>query len=324
MRGIRLLCGAGLVAALIGLGLESAWAAADASWRFHTAVQVRGEYITLADIAVLTPEQTQAHGEFIIWSAPPPGKVYTLTREFLSYRLVQPGGPGEAALAPLPPVIKVKREAVEIGMAQLTEVFRRHVYDHSPWSASYLHIQVYPPLRPLFLPPGKVSYQVIPPPRCCYLGPVTLEVLILQNGILAERVKVSGTITLTRPVVCTKRSVRPRQILTEADVKLVEKEFQHLPRGGLLTDPAQVIGKALRRGLGPDTVIFPPDLFNAPLIKRGDWVTIQFEQGGLVVTARGKAREPGYVGKQIRVINSASKKELQALVVDQKTVKVEM
>lgn len=325
MRGAQLfLVGACLVVGSLGLGLKPGQADHRQPWRFQTQVRVTGEYITLADLARLTPEQAQRYGEFIIWSAPPPGEVYTLTREFLGYRLSQPGGPGKAARSQLPVVIKVKRTGVVVGMEQLGEIFRQHVCEHSPWPAEALHIQIFPPIPRLAFPPGKLSFQVISPADGNYLGQVALEVLILRDGKLENKVKLTGEVTLTRPVVCCRRNLRSREVIGVEDIKVIRREFSRLPPGGIITEPSQVIGKALKRSLRAGVVISPRDLINAPLIKRGDRVLIRFERSGLTITAKGKAREPGFVGKSIRVINCASKKELQARVINQKTVRVEL
>jgi flagella basal body P-ring formation protein FlgA len=51
-------------------------------------------------------------------------------------------------------------------------------------------------------------------------------------------------------------------------------------------------------------------------------VTVILDDHGLIITTRGVAREPGYPGRPIRMLNPKSKKEFQAQVVDAKTVKV--
>src|SRR4030067_1017912 len=62
-----------------------------------TALQCRseaaaaGEFITLNNLAELPPDLAQKYGQALIWSAPPPGQFFTLTREFLQYRLTQIG-----------------------------------------------------------------------------------------------------------------------------------------------------------------------------------------------------------------------------------------
>ncbi|OPX19642.1 MAG: flagella basal body P-ring formation protein FlgA [Desulfobacca sp. 4484_104] len=322
MLGTRLILALGIAVSLLGWGFNPGRASETESWRFLTEVQVTGDYITLADLADSIPKPAQNYGSLIIWSAPPCGEVYTLTREFLGYCLSKPKVLGKAFLPHLPPVIKVKRPGVRVEMEQLTEVFRRHVEDHSSWPAKSLEVQVMPITEPIILPPGKLTFQVIPPPRCNYLGQVTLELLILRDAQVEKKLRLTGEVSVTRPVVCTSHSLRSKKVIMPEDIKVVERKFSQLAHNAIFMDPAQVIGKAVVRDLGPGAVISPKDLLYTPLIKQGDLVTIRLEQGGLVLTAKGKARESGDRGQSIRVINCASKKELQALVIDQSTVKV--
>jgi flagella basal body P-ring formation protein FlgA len=65
-------------------------------------------------------------------------------------------------------------------------------------------------------------------------------------------------------------------------------------------------------------------LSNKPIIKRGDEVTVVLDHDGLEVSTKGVAREQGYLGKTIRLLNPKSKKEFQGLVVNAKTVRVQL
>ena len=67
---------------LILTGLLFAVEPAQGALTFKGEAQVAGDYITLANLADLTPELAQKCGSVPIWSAPPPGEVYTLTETF--------------------------------------------------------------------------------------------------------------------------------------------------------------------------------------------------------------------------------------------------
>ena len=71
------------------------------------------------------------------------------------------------------------------------------------------------------------------------------------------------------------------------------------------------IGRDLVRGRGPAR---HPE---------GDWVTILAEGGSVRVSAPGRLGKRGAPGETIRVANRASKRTVQAKVVDSKTVRVE-
>ena len=75
--------------ALLGLllGVDQAHGALT----FKGEAQIAGDYITLSHLADLPPEVAQKCGSAPVWSAPPPGEVYTLTQEFLKHRLGELG-----------------------------------------------------------------------------------------------------------------------------------------------------------------------------------------------------------------------------------------
>jgi flagella basal body P-ring formation protein FlgA len=84
------------------------------------------------------------------------------------------------------------------------------------------------------------------------------------------------------------------------------------------------VGHILAKSVGPQEIITTRHLSNQPVIKRGDRVTVVLDQDGLEVSTKGVAQEQGHLGKLIRLINPKSKKEFQGLVVDARTVKVQL
>ncbi len=54
----------------------------------------------------------------------------------------------------------------------------------------------------------------------------------------------------------------------------------------------------------------------APLVRRGDRVTITVRSKGLQIVTSGKAKQDGQLGEMIRVMNLESKKNVYAEVVN--------
>ena len=61
----------------------------------------------------------------------------------------------------------------------------------------------------------------------------------------------------------------------------------------------------------------------APIVNRGDMVTILAESGDLKVTVPGMVLERGYLGEVIRVQNFMSKRRIYARVINSPTVMVD-
>jgi flagella basal body P-ring formation protein FlgA len=258
-----------------------------------------------------------------VWTAPPPGEVYTLTQEFLRYRLEQLGLQELLGEAGLPAAIQVRQTGVLLKGEEVAAAFTRYVKEHSPYPPNNLTIEVFPLKEAVILPAPQVTLEPISPRSDKLLGNVTLEMVILHEGQPINRLKVSGQVRLKRLVVCAVRPLRPQNVIAPEDVQVIPREMTSV-NNDFFHSPEQVVGQVLSKGVGPQEIITPRHLSQQPLIKRGDLVTVVFDQDGLEISTKGVAREQGYLGKTIRLLNPRSKKEFQGLVVDAKTVKVQL
>jgi flagella basal body P-ring formation protein FlgA len=64
------------------------------------------------------------------------------------------------------------------------------------------------------------------------------------------------------------------------------------------------------------------EIESRPLVQKGSAVFIIAESAQLKISVRGEALEHGDQGETIRVRNTSSRREVRAVVVDRKTVKV--
>lgn len=309
-----------LILAVLLLGADLAHGALT----FKSEAQVAGDYITLSNLADLPPELAQKCGSALVWSAPPPGQIYTLTQEFLRYRLGQMGLSQYFQEVSLPAAIQVRQTGVLLKGEDVAAVFRRYVQEHNPYPPDNLHIEVFPLKKPIILPDAEVTLKALPPRNDKLLGDVILEIVVLHQGQPLKRVKVKGVVRLKRLVVCTTRPLRAQETIGPGDIQVMPREVTGLNLDDFYSSADQVLGHILAKSLGPQEIITSRHLSNQPIIKRGDEVTVVLDQDGLEISTKGVAREQGYLGKNIRVLNPKSKKEFQALVVNAKTVKVQL
>jgi flagella basal body P-ring formation protein FlgA len=289
---------------------------------FRASAEAAGEYVFLKDIAELSPEMTQTCGHVQIWTAPPPGEIYPLTKEFLHHRLTQLGLGGLMEQSALPPVIQVRQTGVLLSNDQVAAAFRRHVLARSHWLEKQLRIEVFPLAEPVLMPDNNLSLEVLPSKNERLVGEVILEMALMRQGQAYKRLKVTGKVSLEREVVCTVRHLAPQTPIGPGDVRLSRREVTHLGAEEFFVSLDQVIGRIVAKPLGPQEMVTQRHLSQQPLINRGDEVTVLLDDQGLIISTKGVAREPGYPGRAIRMLNPKSKKEFQAQVVDAKTVKV--
>ena len=60
------------------------------------------------------------------------------------------------------------------------------------------------------------------------------------------------------------------------------------------------------------------------VVDKGKQVVLLFKARGFNISAAGETREKGYVGTAVKAINVSSKKEVRGVLIDERTVKVEL
>lgn len=141
------------------------------------------------------------------------------------------------------------------------------------------------------------------------------------SGVRQWRLFVPVKVTLRQSVVVAALPLERGKVLAPGDVLLAERELGAI-NGGYLTSTEAVAGQVLRRAV-PAGAALAPALLEAPvLVRRGQAVTVQAKSGALTVQAPAVARGDGALGQVIEVQNVSSKKILQAIVKNEKTVEI--
>jgi flagella basal body P-ring formation protein FlgA len=83
--------------------------------------------------------------------------------------------------------------------------------------------------------------------------------------------------------------------------------------GDNLDNPAQAIGKSARHPVRAGALVEPYDLASPKLIHAGDAVEVSYENDGVVLTLEAKATSDATLGDTVEVINTASKKTIEAV-----------
>lgn len=144
---------------------------------------------------------------------------------------------------------------------------------------------------------------------------------LISLGERQASLRVSGLVVEMREVAVLTRAVKSGEPITAADVALERR-----PREGSPPDAqanlAALAGEVAQRALGAGAVLRTGDTAPPELVARGEAVSIVYETPGVSLTMRGQANEAGRLGATVSVVNIASKKVLQAVVVGPARVSV--
>jgi flagella basal body P-ring formation protein FlgA len=171
------------------------------------------------------------------------------------------------------------------------------------------------------VPPGKVTMNLVRKSTARLAGYVRLNAIVRVNGIEQNNVQLSSWVDVFESVVCTSRDLKRKDIIKKDDVYLVRKNISRMPPE-TMSELSKVIGLMIKHNVKADSSIKEWMLEKAPVVERGDMVTVLAETGGLKVTVPGKIMETGYLGELVRVQNAMSKKEIYARVINHLTVMV--
>jgi flagella basal body P-ring formation protein FlgA len=126
-----------------------------------------------------------------------------------------------------------------------------------------------------------------------------------------QATRYTGTAVETIDVVTVDHPIEHGELLKVSDLTTVRRPKTD---GTVVTDPRAAAGLAARRQLLPGQPIHDGDLMKPALVQRNDVVTIFYEVPGISLTLRGQAQDSGALGDTINVINTQSKRVMQAVV----------
>ncbi len=172
------------------------------------------------------------------------------------------------------------------------------------------------------VPAGKVTFQLFHKDQRKLGGQVGITALVRVDGVEARKVRISGWVDVFDSVVCISRNLKRGEIIQEDDLYLSRKNISRLP-STILTEKGKAIGLMVKHQIRAETPLKEWMLVRAPIVKRGDVVTILAESGGLRVSVPGKILEKGYKGQLVRVQNTMSRKKIYAKVINDATVMVD-
>lgn len=133
---------------------------------------------------------------------------------------------------------------------------------------------------------------------------------------------VTAQVGIFDEVVVANRNISRGAILTASDLRLDERDLTKLHRG-YITDINQAIGKTVKQSLHRDKPLSPSRISAPNIITRGNEVTILSDSGAVQVRMKGKALGNGSVGDRIQVMNTRSKRKVEAKVISSTEVRVD-
>ncbi len=173
----------------------------------------------------------------------------------------------------------------------------------------------------LALPTGKVTLLAGATRGLPEQGTLYVPVALLVDGKPVQTVEVALHVRRKSLVVITRRVIEPHTVLGPDDVQMLTVD---LPAGfsGPVLSLEEAVGKRATRRLAAEAPVPASALETPPTLAANDKVTIEYVFGTIRITAPGLARQAGMVGDTIHVYATDTRTELDAVIVDARTVRI--
>jgi flagellar basal body P-ring formation protein FlgA len=318
---------AGIVAAVL---LAAAVFAASAGAAFaqplvkvREAACVQGPKVILGEIADplpgLPPEQWERFSAAVLWDSPAADKgPVSLSKATLSSMFKQHlGGFAEALL--LPDTLLLQGG----GMVFRGDELQRKVVEYLTPLSAQLGGEVV--LRDFRLP-GAVFVQgasgVLQLELARPLQPGRNGLRLVQSDAYNRKVRsASGSVFVDvwATVPCAARPLNRREQIGPEDVTFVRKNLAYL-RGQVWDGKG--LGMRMTAPVGEGQVLYADALEPAPMVRKGDQVSLVFKGSAIHLDVPAQALSDGGYGQSIAVLNLETRRTVQARVLDERTVVV--
>jgi flagellar basal body P-ring formation protein FlgA len=299
--------------AALGIAGAAAWPAwAAVTVRVEAEVTVRGEEVSLGDLATVAGDEDLAYRlrQVRLGSAPAPGGSQRIDPDYVRLRLSESRLLPEHAQLILPDQVMVTRAYQVLMGAAIVEAASRQIQERLELGATSEEPYAVTALsRPadLRVPVGIVEIVAQVPPEPGQ-GAMGAEVTVKVEGRSFRTMLLNFRIGRLRPVLVAARPLESRAALNPGDWRVDRRASTEIPATALSAIPeggdfeaAQAIreGEILTQGL----------VRRRLAVKRGDIVTLVVEGPGFRITTQGLALTDARRGDSLRVMNPTSKRE---------------
>jgi flagella basal body P-ring formation protein FlgA len=205
---------------------------------------------------------------------------------------------------------------------ELYEAAEAYLAGHTPWQENQVSItRKY--VNELAVPDQDIRLEVKDFKFSKPWGALTVPVTVYVNGQEWRRVQVFMDVNMVARVAVAVRSIRYQEALTSENVRFVRMSLANVPINSVLGAEAKALKNARSRGsIDAGKIITANLVEQTPDVKRGETVALNVGCGDIMLSASGEAREDGYVGEKIKVLNMRSNKILVGVIKERGVVEV--
>ena len=175
--------------------------------------------------------------------------------------------------------------------------------------------------EPIALPLGDLSIRFQQPAKTDLARPFYLDIDFVVDGQTVKHAYFKILLSILHTVAVADKEVSTSDRITAAAIRW-EKRLLRTTLQAPVVELSFFEGKKPRTAIAAGQILTESMFVTIPMVKRGDSVTVVFDDGKIRVSTLGQSLGSGSKGDRIRVMNTDSRAELLAEIVDAKTVRI--
>lgn len=289
---------------------------------FKDLVEVRGEKLTVGDLANISPEhKAKEFKDKCLFHAPDPGQTRQYKAQTLMAYVQEAVHEAEKLQWTGADVVTVRQKGQLISKKRIYKIIDNYIQEQlSQVPESQIKFEVQSMPEPFTLPHGQISYEVVPSSPNM-IDSRQFSIIFRMHGDVVKNIRVRGQIHAFDKVAVARYQLRRDQVIEEDDIKMVSKDITSCTNPVL--NKELVLGKEVKRGIYPGQVLEKRWLVRPNLVERGQTITMYISKGSLMISALGVACSDAKKDQVIKVKNIGSQKEVYCKVVSSNKALVE-
>jgi len=284
---------------------------------------IENDRIELGNIAKISGKTAQIArlNAVSLGYAPSVGMLRELTKDRINLAIAAAGFSAGEYTLDAPAKIIVRRAAQSVTENILREAVEKVIAEQlKAEGVSFKIVRLDLPAQ-VEIPSGDVSVKADLGNSRNLFAPFSISLEIQADKKVVRRLSLMTQIEAYADVLVTTKDLTLGGKLSADDLKIENRRLEK-PLTNYIRNAETLRGFNLTKNLSAGTALTTDTIVSAAVIKTGDSVQIQAQSDNLKIIINGEARANGKIGDRISVKNTQSGAILQAIVLDEKTVKV--
>lgn len=291
--------------------------------RLAPETMIENDRIELGKIAKISGEAAKIDklNSVSLGYAPSVGMLRELTKDRINLAIAAAGFSAGDYTLDAPAKIIVRRAAQSVGETMMREAVEKAVAEQlKAEGVSFKIVRLDLPAQ-IEIPSGEIEVKADLGNSRNLFAPFSISLEIQADKKTVRRLSLMTQIEAFANVLVASKDLSLGSKMSASDV-IIENRRLEKPLTNYLRTPENLRGVNLTKNISTGTLLTTDTVVSAAVIKTGDLVQIQAQSGNLKIIVGGEARTNGKIGDRISVKNTQSGAILQAVVLDEKTVKV--